>query len=127
MFSIDVRIGLPWETLPRAVVADGDADQRRRLAHCLGERGFTVVQAPDGVTALAMMGERETVLALLRRRDDGERAAALATMLYPRTRVLLTSRTPQPDGAEGAFPVLALPPDPDQLDRWLSGLAGPPV
>lgn len=131
MFTID----LPPNTPPprHAVVADADPAQRMALAGLLRRRGFTVAVAADAMAALTLMGEQDTALALMAR-DGADQAAALAVVLYPRTRILLTvpvaamgGTTPDASpGGDAPFPLLPLEPDPDalaaRLDRWLSRL-----
>lgn len=124
MFTID----LPSNTPPprHAVVADADPAQRMALAGLLRRRGFTVAVAADAMTALTLMGEQDTALALMAR-DGAEQAAALAVVLYPRTRILLTVPVAAAlPGGDAPFPLLPLDPDPDaladRLDRWLSRL-----
>lgn len=104
------RIDIPSGTLaPRhAVVAEADPVLRAALAGALRRRGFTVAAADGAMAALTLMGETDTGLALLCRRDgtapdSGERAAALAVALYPRTRILLTA-VPADDAAADAAP-----------------------
>ena len=122
MFSIEARIGMA-SPARLAVVADTDAEQRAAVTRQLEDLGFTVAQAADGYEALSIIGERGPGLALLRRHadsDDGDRAAALARMLYPRTRIIMT--TGAADAAlpgDDAFTVLNLPADARGLDRCL--------
>lgn len=106
-----------------AVVADDDVEQRAAITRQLEARGFTVAQAVDGYEALSIIGAREPGIALLRRHagsDDGERAAALVRMLYPRTRIIMTAGVADaaPSGGD-AFTVLTLPTDACGLDRCL--------
>lgn len=125
MFSIDAPIRSPGAGGRHAVIADDDPDQRAALARHLADRGFSVAEADDGYQALSIIGEQAPSVALLRRRlveDDGDRAAALASMLYPHTRIILTANHPDlvPDGSP--FTVLVRPVDMSQLDRCLDDL-----
>jgi hypothetical protein len=60
----------------------------------------------------------------------GGRAALLARLLYPATRIILTTSrppaypayTPDDDPGAGIFPVLRHPVDPDRLDHCLGDL-----
>lgn len=126
MFSIDAEIRMPAVGGRRAVVADDDLDQRAELARHLTARGFTVSEVADGFTALSVIGTEAPSVALLRRRlleDEGDRAAALAALLYPRTRIILTASQPDPAAADNPFTVLVRPVDLDALDLCLDGLA----
>ena len=122
MLSIEaqIRMAAPARL---AVVADDDLEQRAAVTLQLEALGFTVAQADDGYEALSIIGQRDPRVVLLRRRadsDDGERAAALARMLYPHTRVIMTAGpadAAQP--GDDAFTVLTLPADARGLDRCL--------
>ncbi|WP_431861805.1 response regulator [Azospirillum sp.] len=121
MFSIDVQVG---KSSPArlAVVADTDLEQRTAVSRQLEALGFTVAQASDGYEALSIIGEREPGIALLRSHaesDDGERIAALARMLYPRTRIIMTTGPADARTGDDAFTVLTLPADARGLDRCL--------
>src|SRR5689334_14049022 len=94
MFDIDMTTHLPEGTAPRAVVADDDDRLRAEWVRLLEARGYEVAEATDGYEALAQIGRIDAALAILRLRMDvydGERAAMVAHILYPRTRILLTS------------------------------------
>ncbi len=131
VFSIDADIQTPEPGGRRALVADDDPQQRATLIQHLTARGFRVSTASDGMNALTLIGSEAPSVALLQRHGadgSGERTAALAAMLYPHTRILVTA---SPDGvggetvgaAEGEpFPVLRRPVNLDQLDRWLESL-----
>jgi DNA-binding response OmpR family regulator len=129
VFSIDADIHAPDTGGRRALVADDDPTQREALIHHLTQRGYRVSQARDGMDALAIIGAEAPRIALLQRGpndDAGERAAALAAMLYPHTRIIVTTNADAPDdGAlgDGPFPVLRRPVNLDQLDRCLDALA----
>ncbi|SMH54918.1 response regulator [Azospirillum agricola] len=122
MFSIDADIRPPGHGGRRAVVSDRDAGQREALSRHLAGRGFRVSQADNGLDALSIIGEEAPSVALLHddQGGDGERAAALAAMLYPQTRIIVTGGA-APAG-DGPFPVLCRPVDLDQLDRCLDAL-----
>ena len=125
MVSIEAQIR---RTVPArlAVVADDDLEQRAAVTRQLEDLGFTVAHAKDGYEALSIIGEREPNLALLRRRaesDDGDRAAALARMLYPRTRIIMTASSADAMVEDDAFTVLTLPADAHGLDRCLEAAA----
>ena len=125
MFSIEaqIRMAAPARLV---VVADDDLEQRAAVTRQLEDLGFTVAHAKDGYEALSIIGEREPGLALLRRRavsDDGDRTAALARMLYPRTRIIMTSSTADAMPGDDAFTVLTLPADACGLDRCLDEAA----
>ncbi|CAO3441822.1 hypothetical protein [Azospirillum argentinense] len=128
-FSIDADIRLPGQGGRSAVVADDDPGQRDALARHLAERGFTVSTVSGGFEALSLIGAEGPAVALLRRHrleDEGDRAAALACMLYPHTRIILTAGAPdaQLDAEPGNSPVtvLARPVDLALLDCCLDGL-----
>lgn len=119
-FSIDADIRPPAHGGRRAVVSGGNDDQRAVLSRHLAARGFQVSQADGTLDALSIIGTEAPSVALLHSEadgDDGDRAAALAALLYPRTRILVT--TGAGASGEGPFPVLRHPVDPAQLDRWL--------
>lgn len=128
VFSIDADIHAPDTGGRRALVADDDDAQREALTRHLTQRGFRVSQARDGMAALTIIGAEAPRIALLQRDpngDAGERAAALAAMLYPHTRIIVTTSAdpPDDDGMEdGPFPVLRRPVNLDQLDRCLDAL-----
>lgn len=122
MFSIDARIRAPGTGGRLAVVADDDLEQRAALVRHLADRGYTVAEANDGYEALSIIGREAPLLALLRRRlveDDADRAAALARMLYPQTRVIITANHPELVPDEAPFTVLTRPVDLRLLDRCL--------
>lgn len=126
MFSIEADIRAPAPGGRRAVVADDDPDQRAALARHLEGRGYTVSEAADGFAALSLIGAESPCLALLRRppaEDDGDRAAALACLLYPRTRIILTANAPDPAAGDSPFLVLPRPVDLELLDRCLADVA----
>ena len=117
-FSIDADIRMPGYGGRRAVVADADRIQREALAGHLAGRGFQVSQTDDALEALTIIGAEAPVVALLpleQEGDEGDRAAALAAMLYPQTRILMTGRRLQ----NAPFPILPRPVDLTALDRWL--------
>lgn len=127
MFSIDARIRSPGSGGRRAVIADDDAGQRAALVRHLAGRGFSVSEVEDGFAALSIIGEEAPAVALLRRRmvaDDGDRAAAMASMLYPRTRIILTANHPELVPEDSPFTVLTRPVDLEALDRCLERLGG---
>lgn len=117
-FSIDADIRMPGYGGRRAVVADADRLQREALAGHLSGRGFQVSQTDDAMAALTIIGAEAPVVALLpleHEGDEGDRAAALAAMLYPQTRILMTGQRVQ----NAPFPILPRPVDLTALDRWL--------
>jgi ActR/RegA family two-component response regulator len=117
-FSIDADIRMPGYGGRRAVVADADRVQREALAGHLSGRGFQVSQTDDALEALTIIGAEAPVVALLpleHEGDEGDRAAALAAMLYPQTRILMTG----PRMQNAPFPILPRPVDLTALDRWL--------
>jgi CheY-like chemotaxis protein len=128
MFDIGVTIRLPEGAAPRAVVADDDCRLRAEWVSLLEARGYEVVEAADGYEALAQIGRLNAALAILRLRMDaydGERAAMVAHILYPRTRIILTSGVTELSAeassiGSDAFPVLHRPINPTLLDRCLS-------
>ncbi|KAA0686725.1 response regulator [Azospirillum brasilense] len=124
-FSIDANIRLPGQGDRHAVVADDDHAQRNALARHLAERGFTVSTVSGGFEALSLIGAEGPAVALLRRRmpeDEGDRAAALACMLYPHTRIILTAGAPDTQPGNSPVTVLTRPVDLALLDRCLDGL-----
>lgn len=124
MFSIDADIQTAGYGGRRAVVSEEDADLRAALTLHLAERGFHVSQAQGSLDALSIIGTEAPSVALLhseRNDRDGERAAALAAMLYPQTRIIFTASVGMPD--DGPFPVLQRPVNMDQLDRCLDDLS----
>src|SRR3954451_21113683 len=127
MFDIGTMIHLPTGILRRAVVADDDSRFRMELAGMLKARGYEVAEAADGYEALTQIGRLHAALAVMRLRMDvydGERAAMVAHILYPRMRIILTSGLTE-QSAEScsitcdAFPLLHRPIDPALLDRCL--------
>ena len=117
-FSIDADIRMPGYGGRRAVVADADRIPRAALAGHLSGRGFQVSQTDDALEALTIIGAEAPVVALLpleHEGDEGDRAAALAAMLYPQTRILMTGQRLQ----NAPFPILPRPVDLRALDRWL--------
>lgn len=128
MFSIDADIHAPDTGGRRALVADDDPAQRDALTRHLTQRGYRVSQARDGMDALSIIGAEAPQIALLQRApndDSGGRAAALATMLYPHTRIIVTANVDAPNDEaleDGPFPVLRRPINLDQLDRCLDAL-----
>ncbi|MGQ9364763.1 response regulator [Azospirillum sp. ST 5-10] len=122
MFSIDLPVGGAESGALRAVVADDDPAQRALLVRHLTERGYAVAEAADGDRALALIGEQEPALALLCRSMapyDGDRVAAVARIVCPHTRIILTGGRAEP-ACDGALPVLPRPVDLEQLDRCLA-------
>jgi len=125
MFSIVAQIRSPVSGGWRAVVADDDPDQRAALVRHLAQRGFAVSEAMNGFEALSIIGKEAPSVALLRRRlveDETDRAVALASMLYPRTRIILTANHPDLLPEHSPFTVLTRPVDLNQLDRCLEEL-----
>lgn len=125
MFSIDADIHAPDTGGRRALVADDDPAQREALTRHLTQRGYRVSQARDGMDALTIIGAEAPQIALLQRApndDSGGRAAALATMLYPHTRIIVTANADDDAPGNEAFPVLRRPVNLDQLDRCLDAL-----
>ncbi|CAO3416002.1 response regulator [Azospirillum doebereinerae] len=123
MFSIDAKIESPGHGGRRALVSDADADHREALSRHLAGRGFHVSHADGALDALAIMGTEAPNVALLHSEetgDDGDRAVALAAMLYPQTRIIVMAATGT--AGDGAFPVLRRPVDLALLDRCLDEL-----
>lgn len=126
MFDIEAQVRLPDGGPRRAVIADDDLDHRRRLARHLAVRGFIVSEATDGYEALSMIGSEAPQVALIPRGDaddDGGRAAALANMLYPQTRIILTVATSDGLDPDSPFLILRRPVDLALLDRCLGEIA----
>lgn len=127
MFDIEAQVRLPDGGQRRAVVADDDLDHRTRLARHLAVRGFVVTEAKDGYEALSMIGSEAPQVALIpcgdADDDGGGRAAALANMLYPQTRIILTVASPEGLDPESPFLILRRPVDLALLDRCLSEIA----
>lgn len=128
MFSIEARIHTRLSGGRHAVIADDDEQERSLLIGHLKQRGFHVSEARDGLEALSLIGTEAPSVAFLRRPvtptgvEECERAVALASMLYPRTRIVLTASDPLPVAEEGPVLILARPVNLDQLDRCLDGL-----
>lgn len=130
MFEIEATIRVPEGGGRRAVVADDDPGRRAVLCDHLSRRGYAVFQALDGYEALSLIGAEAPALAVMQCHPvDGaaDRAAALACLLYPRTRIILTAEEAVdcgsgPDG-ESPFTVLARPLDLALLDRCLDSMA----
>ncbi len=125
MFSIDADIQPPGYGGRRALVSDQDDAQREALIHHLINRGFRVTQATGGLDALAVIGAEAPSVALLHSEgegDEGERTVALAAMLYPQTRIIVTVGADGGGDGSGAFPILRRPVNLDQLDRCLDDL-----
>lgn len=126
-FSIDADIRPPHHRGGlRAVVADDDPGQRDELAGHLTARGFTVSKVCSGFEALNIIGAEDPAVALLRRHlpeDEGDRAAALACMLYPLTRIILIVSQPDAQPDNSPVTLLTRPVDLALLDRCLERLA----
>ena len=121
-FSIEADIRMPGYGGRRAVVADTDRIQREALGGPLSGRGFQVSQRAEAREAQTPKGGGAPVVALLpldHEGDEGDRAAALAAMLYPQTRILMTG----PHMPNLPFPILPRPVDLTALDRWLDEAA----
>lgn len=127
MFDIEAQVRLPDGGPRRAVIADDDLDHRTRLARHLAVRGFAVSEAKDGYEALSMIGSEAPQVALIpcgiAGDDGGGRAAALANMLYPHTRIILTVATPDGLDPDSPFLILRRPVDLALLDRCLTEIA----
>lgn len=128
MFSIDVPIAPRGFGGRRAVVADQDAEQRATLSRHLNDRGFQVSEAASPLDVLSIIGSQAPSVAFLSRgtanleQEECERTVALASMLYPRTRIVLTADSPLLLQEDGCFTVLTRPVRLDQLDRCLEEL-----
>lgn len=128
MFDIEARVRLPDSGGWRAVVADDDPSQRAALIAHLSNRGFSVCTAADGYDAIALIGAESPSLVLLHTEGEdgtGDRAAALASMLYPHTRIILTAARAAAAADDGPFPVLPRPVDLSLLDRCLDTIRLP--
>lgn len=127
MFDIEARIAVPESGGHNAVVADVDPAARAVLVDHLQLRGFAVWEADSGIAALALIGHHAPAIALLgQRMSDGERAVALSAMLYPFTRVIITT-TDRPLALlcledDSPFIRLGYPVDLAALDRCLGAL-----
>lgn len=126
MLDFEARIRADESGARHALVMDGEDAHRASVVALLSQRGFAVTEAADAHTALTVIGEAAPALALLQSGEAGDRAAALATMLYPHTRIILTvASTDAVTGAGDAdspLPVLTRPVDPGALDRCLTGM-----
>lgn len=117
---------------PLVVVADDNADIRRLVERRLGRRGYTILSAPDGDTALALIRAQRPAAAVLDWMMPGMHGDAVCHEVKhdPRTAsipvVLLTARATQEDrsaGLEaGADDFLTKPFAIDELDAVLRRL-----
>jgi CheY-like chemotaxis protein len=122
----------------RVIVADDDPDLRELVAFALRGRGFDVVQAADGVAALASLGHGQTaadeiVVADVRMPELSGLEILTALRLPPSpTRVVLMTAYPDLEtraraGELGVDAFFAKPFDLDELVRAVVGLTPPPV
>lgn len=128
MFSIDADIRAPSPGGRHAVIADRDLEERAMLARHLQHRGFRVSEVRSGLDALTLIGNEAPSVAILschapdEQDDDCERAVALVSMLYPRTRLILAANDPRLMPADAPFLILSRPVNLAQIDRCLDGL-----
>lgn len=111
----------------RALVADNDPGRRAYLVSALERRGFAVLATDQISEVLPMIRQHSPDVALIRHEepdDEAERAAGLACMAHPMTRIILTADRGAMTGDmdDGAVPVLLAPIDPQALDRCLADL-----
>ena len=81
---------------PKLLVADGDADARRRIATIFSDRGYRVIEADSGDSALQMVRDYEPEGIILEATLPNVHGFEVARQLkaserYRRTRILMTS------------------------------------
>ena len=114
------------------LVADDDPAQRQEIGEYLTRLGIQVLEAEDGIEAVAQIDRYSPVLAVMDIRMphcDGIRAAEIALSLSPRTLVILMSGFPEElRRAEaiggGAYTLLQKPIGLSQLGGHVSALTG---
>ncbi len=114
------------------LVADDDPAQRQEISEYLTHLGVQVLEAEDGVEAVAQIDRYNPALAIMDIRMphcDGIRAAEIALSLSPRTLVILMSGHPEElRRAEatgcGAYTLLQKPIGLSQLGAHVSVLIG---
>jgi DNA-binding NtrC family response regulator len=107
---------------PLVLVADDDPCARRLLRRYLEHLNYTVLEAPDGETAMALMNETISVALLDLRmpKASGTDCLRFIRERYPDTSALVISASGQiPDAVEamklGAIDYLTKPVNPDEL------------
>ena len=83
---------------PAVLVADDDPAQRQEISEYLTRLGVRVLEAEDGIEAVAQIDRYSPALAVMDIRMplcDGIRAAEIALSLSPRTLVILMSGHPE--------------------------------
>lgn len=122
IFSIETAIQAPAIGGTEAILVEDDEATRHALSRHLNERGFSVRVASDGFAALADIADRIPVVTIIRHGlggpDTFDRMLALAVMLYPRSRIILTSSRAD-QISDCPYPVLSLPLDTNRFDRML--------
>ena len=101
---------------PLILVVDDDPGLRHLLAHALGDAGYTVEQASDGLMALRQIARQVPDLILSDVRMPDLDGIGLATTLAPHTPpipIILMSANPLPAGC--VRPFLRKPFDVDEL------------
>ena len=122
-FSIAVNIETPVGSGTEAILVEGDEGTRRPLTARLLSHGFAVRSVGSGLAALTEMADRLPALTIIRHGTGGaeefDRVLALAVMLYPRSRIILS--TTQPDEiTDCPYPLLKLPTDAAAFDQLLA-------
>ncbi len=119
---------------PTVLIADDDPAQRQEISEYLAHLGVRVLEADDGIEAVAQIDRYGPALAVMDIRMphcDGIRAAEIALSLSPRTLVILMSGHPEElRRAEvtdcGAYALLQKPIRLSRLGDHVSALTGQP-
>lgn len=114
------------------LIADDDPAQRQEISEYLTRLGIQVLEAEDGIEAVAQIDRYSPALAVMDIRMphcDGIRAAEIASSLSPRTLVILMSGFPEElRRAEatgcGAYTLLQKPIGLSRLGDHVSALNG---
>ncbi len=117
---------------PMVLIADDDSAQRQEISEYLTHLGIQVLEAEDGIEAVAQIERYSPALAVMdicMPHCDGIRAAKIALSLSPRTLVILMSGHPEElRRAEttgcGAYSLLQKPFDLSWLGGHVSALTG---
>ncbi len=117
---------------PTVLIADDDPLQRQEISEYLTHLGIRVIEAEDGIEAVAQIDRYNPALAVMdicMPHCDGIRAAEIALSLSPRTLVILMSGHPEElRRAEatgcGAYALLQKPFGLSRLGGHVSALTG---
>jgi CheY-like chemotaxis protein len=122
----------------RVIVADDDPDIRKLVAFALRGRGFDVIQAADGLEALATLGlgpsSAEDILVADVRMPELSGLELLSALRLPPSPTRVVLMTAYPDfetraraGELGVDAFFDKPFDVDELVRAVVGLTPPPI